>query len=881
VVIRSLYLKVLAVLMVLTVTLVVQFLVSRDGFVTLFNGQQAITLSYEDVNLVYELERDVIDLQRNLLIYKDTASDDSSARFHSLMNSVEGKLNVFLDISKSHKNKLSQKTISRMAQHLADYQESFKGVVSGIKKHSELVNSIKAVTDDITKLSESSLGRADFLDFKNRIEQSKNAMHQYLNSPDSDHINKFKDNVLHAILLLKTKDNKNLKSIKLIKSYKKLFLRLTHVTRGYVFLVKVVMAGSANEFLFLAKEIRKTVTQNQLKLISNVRANGKNIQEIYQYSSGIMFAIVMMMAWLLIKLILLPIKSITDVFRVLARGGEVSKIPGADRRDEIGALAKAAEVFHTKNKQTHDLLEQSQDMIATQGVLNLQLEAEKDKAEQAAESKSMFLANMSHEIRTPMNGIVGLVDLLLKTEVNDKQKDYLNRVAYSGEIMMNVINDILDFSKIEAGKMDIESIEFEINSVIENLISSIIVKLEDKALNLRVTVDNNVPKTLMGDPLRISQILLNLCNNAVKFTDNGFIEVNFSYPSQSIGRLHIEVLDTGIGMNDDQINKIFNSFTQADGSTSRKYGGTGLGLSIVKQLVLLMGGDIKVSSKTGEGASVNVEVEAPSVGEEKALTRVHSDFNDLLVVADIDCHKMIDIFLSNVSATKHVISPQEYADYPFDGGAILLRSSFIREIVNYQDIIKGLIEKGCPVGFLLESSEKHLKNDLLEKMQSNVLVHPFSANQCNNFLSDLLTVRALEKEDVSGVQKEEKISFTGHILLVEDNEINQLVAGDMLETMGVSYEVVSDGQQALNKIVSGTMYDLVLMDVQMPIMDGYTATRAIRKAGFDKLSICGLSANALKEDFTRAKDAGMNDYLTKPLQLLDMEGMLKKYLIQA
>ncbi len=868
-------------LLLLSVTLIVQIFLSRSGFETLYNDEQAIALSYEEVSLVYELERDVIDLQRNLLIYKEAASETSSARFYNLMSSVESKLVVFLELSKSDENQLAKETIHRMAQHLVDYRENFGGVISGKKKHEKIVKDIEDITEQIKQINEANLKHSKFLDVQYHIEKSKNIMRKYLNSPDSDYIQEFKENVSHTISLLKTKNNRNKESIKLIKRYKKSFLKLTHITRGYVFLVNVVMAGSANEFLYLGREIRKTVTENQLILTNEARINSQNIQRNYKYSSGALFAMVMMMAWFLIKRILLPIKGITEVFRVLARGDEVSQIPSTHRYDEIGDLAKAAEVFHTKNKQTHDLLEHSQDMIANQEVLNLQLAAEKDKAELAAKSKSMFLANMSHEIRTPMNGIVGLVDLLLKSEVNDKQRNYLNRVAYSGEIMMNVINDILDFSKIEAGKMEIESVEFEINSVIENLISSMGVKLEDKALDLRVTVDKTVPKILMGDPLRISQILLNLCNNAIKFTELGFIEVNFSYSSVSQGCLHIEVLDTGIGMNDDQIKTIFNSFTQADGSTSRKYGGTGLGLSIVKQLVLLMDGEIKITSQQGKGANINVQIKAQSVGDDKALTRIEADVKSLLIVADVDSYNMIDTFLSNMPVSKTAITPSDYIHTTFEDGAILLSSSFIRTVPDYKARIKDYQQQGIPIGLVLESSERHLKKELASKTGLDILAHPFSPKQCNHFLLNVFTATSFEKNKVSNTLKIEEVILSGHVLLVEDNEINQLVAGDMLESMGVSYEVASDGQQALDKVVSGITFDLVLMDVQMPVMDGYTATKAIRAAGFDKLNICGLSANALKEDFTRATQAGMNDYLTKPLQLLDMQRMLRKYLSQA
>jgi len=874
---RSLYAKVLAVLLLLVITLVVQFLLSRNGLITLFNDEKAITQSYQNVSLVYELERDVIDLQRNLLIYKETAGDTSSLRFYQLMDSVESKLNIFLKISKSGRHQVGEEIIHRMVEHLANYKENFDGVISGRKKHKNLLAKIEETAQKIQNLNEKNLKHNEYTEVQYHVEKSENLIHQYLNAPDAEFITSFKENITHTVKLLSKDKSRNLETIKLLKKYKKSFIKLTHITRGYVFLVKVVMAGSANEFLYLSREIRKSVTGQQLALIDEARLSGKNIQFNYNFSSFALFSLVMVFAWFLIKRILLPVKGITDVFRVLARGDEVNEIPSTHRGDEIGALAKAAEVFHNKNKQTHELLERSQDMIANQEVLNIQLEAEKDKAEQAAQSKSMFLANMSHEIRTPMNGIVGLVDLLLKTPITDKQKNYLNRVAYSGEIMMNVINDILDFSKIEAGKMEIETIEFDINSLIENLISSMAVKLSDKALDLRVVVDKTVPNTLIGDPLRISQILLNICNNAIKFTEHGFIEVNFSYPSPAQQQLCIEVVDTGIGMNDQQIKTIFDSFTQADGTTSRKYGGTGLGLAIVKQLVLLMGGKIKVDSQHGKGASIHVSIQAPAVGQEMALQPINSDYDKLLLVTEDHQQKMASTFLSNVSANIEAVVAQDFNQAKNKCDAVIFSSSIIRINSNYQQVMAGYQQQGIPVGLVLESSEKHLKKVILSEVQVSVLVHPFSPKRCNDYLIKLLTSQAPQTPQKQNDQQANN-QFCGHVLLVEDNEINQLVAGDMLESMGVSIEVVSDGQQAVDKIMSGAQFDLIFMDVQMPVMDGYTATKAIRAAGYDQLNICGLSANALKEDYARASAAGMNDYLTKPLQLLDMQKMLKKYL---
>ena len=271
--------------------------------------------------------------------------------------------------------------------------------------------------------------------------------------------------------------------------------------------------------------------------------------------------------------------------------------------NEIGALARAAAVFQQKNEQTQQLLEESQQLNAQQEQLNQQLEQEKHKAEKATAMKSEFLANMSHEIRTPMNGIIGLIDLTLKTQLEEKQRFYLEKAAYSSQLMMGVINDILDFSKIEAGKLDISPTQVDLNPLIDNLIASLQPKATEKSLLLRIDVDPNLPAQILIDPLRFSQILLNLGSNAIKFTDQGHVELTFERHQNDI---KLQVRDTGIGMNKAQLERVFDSFTQADGSTSRKYGGTGLGLSIVRQLVTLQHGHLEVESEPGQGSCFSV-----------------------------------------------------------------------------------------------------------------------------------------------------------------------------------------------------------------------------------------------------------------------------------
>jgi signal transduction histidine kinase len=866
---RSLYGQMVAVLFVLLATLLTQLILSRDYLSTLANNQELISTYSQNVGQVIELERDVIELQRQLLSYNETASDSTIQQFNSAMSRVEDTL-----ANLSAENIDSQE-ITRMAAHLKDYQENFLSVVEGRSNQTSLIQNInknlKSILHDNKKrFTETSL---TWLQIKVHIYSMDRAMFEYLNSSDAEFISEFKNDVVEVKKLL-AKVKSNVPLIKKINSISKQFVRLTQVRRGYIFLVKVVMAGSANEFLYIAKKIKKDALNNQKVKVLEAKQSASDIKHNNNVITVSSFFIILIIALFLSRRILNPVKRITQVFVALSRGYEVEKIPSIDRKDEIGELAKAAKVFHEKNKQTHTLLEQSQDMIANQEVMNIQLEKEKEKAENAAKSKSMFLANMSHEIRTPMNGIVGLVDLVMKSKLDEQQKNYLEKIAYSGQIMMNVINDILDFSKIEAGKLEIESTEYSIESIIDNLISAVTVRIDEKKLLFKVNVSENVPERIQGDPLRVSQILLNLCNNSIKFTDKGLIEVYFDYKTTE-QELLISVHDTGIGMTEQQIENIFSSFTQADGSTSRKYGGTGLGLSIVKQLVLLMQGEINVESTPGEGASVHLSIKTKSLSNVNILSLHTLGKRSINLLSD----ESLTVSTANTTLSNLGMLSKTWGTETDNTHPVLIETNDLEFIKTLKDRVSNAIKEGKEVGFMVAHCKKDILEFIKSQWQLDALTYPFSPNECIAYLSSLYGLKYDATEQGGNAEDEGMKPLYGHVLLVEDNKINQLVAGDMLESIGLSFDVAEDGLQALSVVKNNAAaYDLIFMDVQMPNMDGYEATKAIRELGFDDLIICGLSANALKEDLERADAAGMTDYLTKPLVIDKLYDVAKKYL---
>ncbi len=869
---RSLQAQIILVLTILISVLAFQLLLSRQSFYALVESQNQSRRAYQDMERVHELERDVVDLQRNVLIYKETASDAAGTRFQDLMDSVWEKLQKIETSKSSLETERRESLIASMRTHLEDYQANFKNVREGRRQRQTLF--AEKVQENFELLHAELGGEADKGLPINLLERlryyladAQRESYRYVFSPGFEPVEGFKESINAAKEILKQSKIQHAQVY--LERIEADFNQLTQVTRGYVFLVNVVMAGSANEFLFLTKELRSQVEAEleQVNLETQKVAEAIKLRE--NVSAFISIILATSMAIFLLRRVLSPVKRITQVFNRLAREKDITDIPGIDRKDEIGYLAQAADVFHKKNLQTTELLENARELNIQQEKLNSALATAKEKAEHATRSKSMFLANMSHEIRTPMNGLIGLIELVLKTDLDAKQRNYLEKAAHSGDILLGVINDVLDFSKIEAGKLEIERSEFKVNTIVENIISAIFVRADEKGLNLRVLPNNNMPAVLLGDALRITQVLLNLCNNAVKFTERGDITIEFEYKPSVASKAILEVCvsDTGIGMTESQLARIFDSFTQADGSTSRKFGGTGLGLSIVKQLVGLMNGEIRAESQPGQGSRFYVSFEVfETAGAELLYQGI-----DTTLVYHTDSKPLLrekNLFMFN-----KVIST-EALDKNLEGERCLLVD--IKDETQLSQLVNSMGDfKNRFAGFVVNMQPGDLRDRVAALCDCPILQHPFSPERFNEFIREMSGKLAESKHDTfAEVQR----SFSGHVLLVEDNDINQMVAGDMLEDMGLSYDVACNGLQAIELVASGRHFDIVLMDVQMPVMDGYAATRVLRDKGYKDLIVCGLSANVMKQDLDRALEAGMDDYVTKPIEWSNLESTLAKYL---
>lgn len=508
---------------------------------------------------------------------------------------------------------------------------------------------------------------------------------------------------------------------------------------------------------------------------------------------------------------------------------------------------------------------------------------EREAAQASAQAKSDFLANMSHEIRTPMNAIIGFSDLVLRTELSERQKDYLQKIGQASRSLLGIINDILDFSKIEAGKLDLETTPFDLTEVAADLADMLFQKSSEKNLELSVSYNHDVPTDLVGDPLRLGQVLINLTNNAIKFTDEGEVQLRVKKVSEESGRvcLSFAVTDTGIGIAQEKIDTLFDPFTQADGSTTRQYGGTGLGLSISKQMVEMMGGEMGAESQAGRGSTFfftawfDMQEGTPRNGiyDSTPLSGKH-----VLLLDDRDAGlDAIVTIIRSAGASLTIIQPDhrlgeklqiEGGVHDFDLVLIDRNLSAIGTLDAALMIRNTPALAEVPVAPLVQPQEE----GVFEQCRSSgyfPILKPVTPSSLIREVSNILGLDSgLALHETDDVENEEALlkAISGaEVLLVEDTPFNQEIATEFFNQASVKVTLAQNGAEALGELEKGR-FDLVFMDCQMPVMDGFEATKRIReKPAIAETVIIAMTANAMKGDKEKCIAAGMDDYLSKPI----------------
>ncbi len=676
----------------------------------------------------------------------------------------------------------------------------------------------------------------------------------------------------------------------LVAHYTDTFNIAVEETRGFLYLVNVILAAEANEILYQS-DIRETqITENLHRQRETIDQYLSRLVTWILLVSMIALLVQAVLSYLITLTITNPITTITRVFNELSEGSGKSIIPSYPKDDEIGDLTKAARTFKQKNVENRKILndykelseqlerrilERTQELNA----MNKELEFSKEKAEEMVQIRSNFIANISHEIRTPINAVLGMTYLMRHSELSDQQAEYLESINLSSKKLLAIINDILDFSKIEAGQMTIESTKLDLFQVVSDCVSMLQAQAHAKGIEIFTHFDSYVSRYYHGDPLRLGQVITNLLNNAVKFTQVGHVGVTVE--AINIQRLRIKIHDSGIGMTEEEQSRLFRAFSQADASTTRRFGGTGLGLVISKQIIEAMNGNIIVHSEKGAGTTFTIELDMKRVNDAQESKKLHG-------------HKALLIERNDLSRSAFNHAMQ------YLGLEVISYETYMREHISQVDIILYAVEKRersaldtemitqlasaypktpvCliyPMGKTPEKSDPNSQNTYVQK--------PINPIRLEKVLLRMLTgeQNAEKNSNLDELRQEMATRSGSRVIVADDNLFNRQVVSGLLQKSNIEVAEAIDGEDLTEKVLQAaelqTPYELVFVDYHMPKMNGLEACQWLRQR-FPDLSIVVLSGDTEVTTKQKFFTAGANAVLAKPIEVKDFYDIVLSYI---